>query len=65
MVSLEINSIDYIAACGGVSPTRMSRVQCGPAGELSYDAPASEWRTGRGRPRTKAGAGGGPAEERT
>ena len=46
MVSLGINSIDYIVACGGVGPTRMSRVQCGPAGELPDDAPAAEWRTG-------------------
>ena len=50
MVSLEISSIDYIASCGGVNPTRMSRVQCGPAGELPDDAPASEWRTGRNGP---------------
>ena len=36
---------DYTMVCGGMDPTRMSRVQCGPAGELPDDAPASEWRT--------------------
>ena len=50
MVSLEIKRIDYIASCGGVVPTRMSRVQCGPAGKLPDDAPASGWRTRRDGP---------------
>ena len=50
MVSLEINSTDYIVSCGGLDPTRMSRVQCGPAGKLPDDAPASEWRTRRDGP---------------
>ena len=50
MVSLGINGIDYIAGCDGVSPTRMSRAQCRPAGKLPDDAPASEWRTRRDGP---------------
>ena len=50
MISLGINSIDYIAACGGVSPTRMSRVQCWQAGKLPDDAPVPEWRTRRDGP---------------
>ena len=63
MVSMEINRTDYIASCGGEDPTRMSRVQCGPAGKLPDDAPASEWRTRRDGPGTMDGAGAGPAEE--
>ena len=45
-----IYGMDDTEVCGGVNPTRMSRVQCGPAGELPDDAPASEWRTGRNGP---------------
>ena len=64
MVSLGINSIDnYIVGCDGVSPTRVSRAQCGPAGKLPDDAPASEWRTRRDGPvlRTEPAEGRGGA----
>ena len=54
MVSLGINGIDYIAGCYGVSPTRMSRAQCGPAGKLPDDTPTSEWRTRRDGPGPRA-----------
>ena len=59
MVILGINGIDYIAGCDGVSLTRMSRAQCGPAGRRSGIGVENEAR----RARTKDGAGGGPAEE--
>ena len=55
-----IYNTDYTVVCGGVDPTRMSRVQCGPAGELPDDAPASEWRTRRSGPGLRTE----PAEDR-
>ena len=39
-----------VAGGDGVSPTRMSRAQYGPAGKLPDDAPASGWRTRRDGP---------------
>ena len=60
-----IYNTDYTVVCGGVYPTRMSRVQCWPAGKLPDNALASEWRTEQNGPKAMDGAGGGPAEERT
>ena len=57
------SNTDHVAMCGGVNPTRMSLVQCGPAGELPDDAPGIGVEDGAQRVRTKDGAGGGPAEE--